>query len=68
VGVLWDRGHDLRVRIEGQLMFNTAALMMNAALQGFGLAYLTEPEFAVHRHGNHNTLIQHIFLPQKMAS
>jgi DNA-binding transcriptional LysR family regulator len=25
-------------------MFNTAALMMNAALQGFGLAYLTEQQ------------------------
>jgi DNA-binding transcriptional LysR family regulator len=37
-------GRDLRVRVEGQLMFNTAALMMNAALQGFGLAYLTEQQ------------------------
>ena len=34
----------LRVRVEGQLMFNTAALMMNASLQGFGLAYLTEQQ------------------------
>jgi DNA-binding transcriptional LysR family regulator len=37
-------GRDLRVPVEGQLMFNTAALMMNAALQGFGLAYLTEQQ------------------------
>ena len=37
-------GRDLRVRVDGQLMFNTAALMMNAALQGFGLAYLTEQQ------------------------
>ena len=29
-------------------MFNTAALMMNAALEGFGLAYLTEQQ--VHKH------------------
>ena len=37
-------GRDLRVRVEGQLMFNTAALMLNAALEGFGLAYLTEQQ------------------------
>jgi DNA-binding transcriptional LysR family regulator len=37
-------GRDLRVRVDGQLMFNTAALLLNAALQGFGLAYLTEQQ------------------------
>jgi hypothetical protein len=26
------------------------------------------PEFAVHRHGDDSTLIQHIFLPEKTAS
>ena len=26
------------------------------------------PEFAVHRHGDTNTLIQHAFLPKKMTS
>ncbi len=41
-------GRDLRVRVEGQLMFNTAALMLNAALQGFGLAYLTEQQVEKH--------------------
>ena len=41
-------GRDLRVRVEGQLMFNTAALLMNAALQGFGLAYLTEQQVESH--------------------
>ena len=43
----WEFGknsRDLRVRVKGQLMFNTAALMMNASLQGFGLAYLTEQQ------------------------
>ena len=29
-------------------MFNTAALMMNAALQGFGLAYFTEQQVQPH--------------------
>jgi len=37
-------GRDLRVRVDGQLTFNTAALMLNAARQGFGLAYLTEQQ------------------------
>jgi DNA-binding transcriptional LysR family regulator len=37
-------GRDLRVRVDGQLMFNTAALLLNAALQDFGLAYLTEQQ------------------------
>src|SRR3954468_21807343 len=37
-------GRDLRVRVDGQLMFNTAALLLNASLQGFGLAYLTEQQ------------------------
>src|SRR3954452_13240451 len=37
-------GRDLRVRVDGQLTFNTAALLLNASLQGFGLAYLTEQQ------------------------
>ena len=37
-------GRDLRVRVDGQLTFNTAALMLNASLEGFGLAYLTEQQ------------------------
>jgi DNA-binding transcriptional LysR family regulator len=37
-------GRDLRVRVEGQLVFNTAALILNAAGAGFGLAYLTEQQ------------------------
>jgi DNA-binding transcriptional LysR family regulator len=34
----------LRVRVEGQLVCNTAALILNASLSGFGLAYLTEQQ------------------------
>jgi DNA-binding transcriptional LysR family regulator len=37
-------GRELRVRVDGQLMFNTAALILNASLAGFGLAYLTEQQ------------------------
>ncbi|MGO4563726.1 LysR substrate-binding domain-containing protein [Rhizobium sp. 2YAF20] len=35
-------GHELRVRVEGQLAFNNIALRLNAALEGLGLAYLPE--------------------------
>jgi DNA-binding transcriptional LysR family regulator len=34
--------HELRVRVEGQLVFNGTAQMLNAALAGFGLAYVPE--------------------------
>lgn len=37
-------GRELKVRVDGQLTFNTAALILNAALGGFGLAYLTEQQ------------------------
>ncbi len=35
---------ELKVRVEGQLVFGTTALMIEAALAGFGLAYLTEEQ------------------------
>ncbi|MBP2445514.1 LysR family transcriptional regulator [Rhizobium leguminosarum] len=35
-------GHELRVRVEGQLVFNNIALRLNAVLAGLGLAYLPE--------------------------
>lgn len=41
-------GRELKVRVEGQLVFNTAALRLNAVLAGLGLAYL--PEDQVHAH------------------
>jgi DNA-binding transcriptional LysR family regulator len=33
---------ELRVRVEGQLIFNTTAQMLNAAVAGLGLAYVPE--------------------------
>jgi DNA-binding transcriptional LysR family regulator len=33
---------ELRVRVEGQLTFNSIPQMLNAALCGFGLAYVPE--------------------------
>ena len=41
-------GLELRVRVEGQLVFNGTAPMLDAALAGFGLAYL--PEVSVQAH------------------
>jgi DNA-binding transcriptional LysR family regulator len=41
-------GRELRVRVEGQLTYNTTAQMLNAALAGLGLAY--EPEALAQPH------------------
>jgi DNA-binding transcriptional LysR family regulator len=35
-------GRELNVRVEGQLVFNGAGALLDAALKGFGLAYLME--------------------------
>jgi DNA-binding transcriptional LysR family regulator len=35
-------GRELKVRVEGQLIFNTTAQIFNAALAGLGLAYVPE--------------------------
>ena len=39
---------ELKVQVDGQLVFNTSAQMLNAALAGFGLAYV--PEGLAQRH------------------
>ncbi|PZV39492.1 LysR family transcriptional regulator [Mesorhizobium kowhaii] len=39
---------ELKVRVEGQLVFNTAALRLNAVLAGLALAYLPEDQVRVH--------------------
>ena len=41
-------GRELRVRVEGQLVFNNIALRLNAALAGFGLACLPEDQVQTH--------------------
>jgi DNA-binding transcriptional LysR family regulator len=35
-------GHELKVRVDGQLTFNNTSQMLNAALAGYGLAYVPE--------------------------
>jgi DNA-binding transcriptional LysR family regulator len=42
------RGRELKVRVEGRLVFNNAALRLNAALAGLGLAFLPEDIVADH--------------------
>lgn len=41
-------GRELRVRVEGRLVFNNTALRLGAALAGFGLAYLPEGRVQAH--------------------
>lgn len=50
------RGRDLRVRVDGQLIFNSLALRLNAVLAGLGLAYV--PEDQVDRHIKASRLIR----------
>jgi DNA-binding transcriptional LysR family regulator len=42
------RGRELKVRVEGQLVFNNLALRLDAALAGLGLAYLPEDQVQTH--------------------
>jgi DNA-binding transcriptional LysR family regulator len=49
-------GRDIRVRVEGPLIFNASAPMLDAALAGFGLAYL--PEDTVQPHIDAGRLIR----------
>ena len=42
------RGRELKVRVEGRLVFNNIALRLNAALAGCGLTYLPEDQVKTH--------------------
>ena len=41
----------LRIKVEGQLVFNNVDLMLEAALAGFGIAYVTADQVAAHVDG-----------------
>ena len=41
-------GREVKVRVEGQLVFNNLSLRVNAALAGSGLAYLPEDQVKTH--------------------
>lgn len=48
---LWEfekQGEELKVRVEGQLVFNNIAMRLEAALQGLGLAYMAEDLVQAH--------------------
>jgi DNA-binding transcriptional LysR family regulator len=49
-------GRELNVRVDGQLVFNGVASMLNAALNGLGLAYL--PEDLVQPHVTKGSLVK----------
>jgi DNA-binding transcriptional LysR family regulator len=44
-------GHELKVRTEGPLVFNTTELTLDAALEGFGLGYLPKDQVGSHVSG-----------------
>ncbi|MFP3606429.1 LysR family transcriptional regulator [Paraburkholderia sp. SIMBA_053] len=50
------RGEELKVRIEGQLVFNNIAMRLDAALKGLGLTYM--PEDLVQAHVKDGALIR----------
>ncbi|MBB5190694.1 DNA-binding transcriptional LysR family regulator [Silvimonas terrae] len=49
-------GEELKVRVEGQLVFNNIAMRLDAALRGLGLAYM--PEDLVHAHVESGRLVR----------
>jgi DNA-binding transcriptional LysR family regulator len=50
------KGEELKVRVEGQLVFNNIAMRLDAALRGLGLAYM--PEDVVQAHVARGRLIR----------
>lgn len=43
-----DKGHELKIRVDGQLAFNNGYNALDAALAGFGLAYVPEDRAIPH--------------------
>ena len=50
------KGQELKVRVEGQMVFNNIAMRLDAALKGLGLAYM--PEDLVNAHVANGQLIR----------
>jgi DNA-binding transcriptional LysR family regulator len=50
------KGEELKVRVEGQLVFNNIAMRLDAALKGLGLAYM--PEDLVQAHIKQGRLVR----------
>ena len=68
-------GRELNVRVDGQCVFNGTGLMVDAALAGFGLAFVPEEEVRPHiRHGKLQSVLEdwcpsypgyHLFYPSR---
>jgi len=68
-------GRDLNVRVDGQCVFNGTGLMIDAALAGFGFAFVPEEEVRPHiRHGKLQAVLEdwcpsypgyHLFYPSR---
>jgi DNA-binding transcriptional LysR family regulator len=56
-------GRELKVRVEGQLVFNNIALRLNAALAGMGLAFMPEDLVRVHISEGHLIRVLHDWCP-----
>ncbi|AWN45401.1 LysR family transcriptional regulator [Methylobacterium terrae] len=51
-----EAGREIRVRVEGQVVFNTVSMILRAALDGFGIAYL--PQDMVQAHLDRGELVR----------
>lgn len=56
-------GQDLRVRVDGQLTFNNSYAMVDAALNGYGIAYVPENLVARHVQSGELTLVLNEWSP-----
>lgn len=71
-------GRELKVRVEGQLVFNNLALRLGAALDGLGIAYLPEDQVVNHLQAGRLVCIlsewcplfagYHLYYPNRLAS
>lgn len=71
-------GRELKVRVEGQLVFNNLALRLGAALDGLGIAYLPEDQVVDHLQAGRLVCIlsewcppfagYHLYYPSRRAS
>jgi DNA-binding transcriptional LysR family regulator len=51
------KGPELRVRVEGQVTFNDSRAMIDAAIRGFGIAYVPEDMVAPHVHSGELVIV-----------
>ncbi|RZA33145.1 MAG: LysR family transcriptional regulator [Lysobacteraceae bacterium] len=64
VWVFGTEGRELKVRTQGPLVFNTIDLIIDAALAGFGLAYVPLDQVAQHLAAGHLVDVLHAWTPK----